>query len=92
MDGIGYYMDGIGYYMDGIGYYMDFPISNTTTCSLVGSASISLACFFLHGCMCVCVCPGCRERHTADGRPVAGWEADPDQLGHQEARRPQDQP
>lgn len=28
---------------------------------------------------------GCRERHTADGWTVAGWEADSDQLGHEEA-------
>lgn len=28
--------------------------------------------------------PGCRERHPADGRTVAGREADQDQLGHKE--------
>lgn len=37
----------------------------------------------------VLVASGCRERHTADGRAVAGRQADQNQLGHKEAR-PQD--
>ena len=38
--------------------------------------------------VCLCfgtVCPGRRERHPTDGRPVVRWKTDQDELGDQEA-------